>query len=352
MVKLSVYLIAGICMTSSGAVLAASNPAVNAASAQVASENGQPLPPGLGDTGPAQGSAYYGPAKSTGQPQDVTSKNAGSKGMGAKGKGKGGKAKDSSTGTSADVIPAEPEEEMPVADREDMGTQRAIPETLLQVTMSSTDINRIVCPAGSKDIDVVTSTEKGVKVDFHGENAFVKFGFATQDGQVVYPKKPVEFHVVCGTNIYTLIARPKKIPAQTIKLGSSDLERIEKNIKAYNGMPFERKVSSIVQSIFKDSPASSWTIREDNTQKDIFKEITVWLKRIYIIDGEGLQVKEYIVSPRGGVGIVELQEKDFMKPMLADNPVAVACRKLRVAPGEKTRVLVVESKGGRDGIAQ
>ncbi|MEZ4566852.1 MAG: type-F conjugative transfer system secretin TraK [Desulfobacterales bacterium] len=97
-----------------------------------------------------------------------------------------------------------------------------LPETTTKVYLSNRDVNQIICQNGPIR-DVVYSREKGMTVKTHENNAFVKFLMAADPahGHMMY-SEPSEIYVVCGVNslVYTLIAEPKNIPAQTIELAS------------------------------------------------------------------------------------------------------------------------------------
>ena len=92
------------------------------------------------------------------------------------------------------------------------------PETVTAVEMSSTDVNRVVCSNGVVN-DAFFSQEKGVTVTNNGSSAFVKF-LIKRDGvnPDIYASGRAEFYIVCDGAVYTLMATPKKIGAQTIWL--------------------------------------------------------------------------------------------------------------------------------------
>jgi hypothetical protein len=97
------------------------------------------------------------------------------------------------------------------------------PEVSTAVTLSNSDINRITCREEIKD--VVFSREKGLSVKTVGKDAFVKFLITRKDEKEVYSSTPSELFVVCGENVYNLIALPKRVPSQTVRLSPGDVRQ-------------------------------------------------------------------------------------------------------------------------------
>lgn len=212
------------------------------------------------------------------------------------------------------------------------------PEIATPVELSSSDINRLVCPEDIKD--VIYSKEKGVTVKIEGRNAFVKF-LVMKDGEKdIYSATPTELYVVCGQKTFNLIALPKRVPSRTVILSGVD-GKAKKNASLFEGMPFEKKILSIVKSVYTEDIPDSFTVREENRSFDLFKRdgLDLTLVRSVRIDGQGLRVKEFNVKAREDL---ELSEKDFLKRELTSNPVAIAIDKLKLAPGETARVIIVE----------
>ena len=221
-----------------------------------------------------------------------------------------------------------------------------VPEVTTQVDLSSSDINRFVCPPGEMGpIHVVFSKEKGVSVNTEGRNAFVKFLIKQEDGKNGYSTTPTEFYVICGRKVYTLIGLPERIPARTVLLSGGD-DEARKNASLFEGMPFEKKILRIVKSVYTEDIPDSFTVNDEDKPFDLYKGIGLTLVRSVRIEGQGLKAKEFAVEAREDV---ELSEKDFLKRELTSNPVAVAIDKLKLSPGETARVIIVErASEGRD----
>ena len=213
-----------------------------------------------------------------------------------------------------------------------------LPETETPVDLSSSDINRLVCPVDIKD--VIYSKEKGVIVKITGKNAFIKFLVKKEGDKENYSTTPTEMYVVCGAATYNLIAMPKRIPARTVILSNGD-NKVKKNESLFKGMPFEKELLSIIKYVYKQEIPDSFSVTEEHQPFNLYKRdgLNLILIRSVRIDGEGLRAKEFAVR---AIKNAELNEKDFLKNELATNPVAIAIDKLRLAPGDTARVIIIE----------
>ena len=210
------------------------------------------------------------------------------------------------------------------------------PEIATPVYLSSSDINRIVCPSYIKD--VTYSKEKGLTVKIEGQNAFVKF-FVTKEGDKDnYSTTPTELYVLCGKETYNLIALPKRIPSRTVTLSGGD-RKASKNASFFDGMPFEKKILSIIKSVYTENIPDSFTVRDEDRPLNLYKGLRLTLIRTVRVEGEGLRVKEFTAQ---ATQTMELSEKDFLKTEITSDPVAIAIDKLRLSLGETARVLIVE----------
>ena len=230
--------------------------------------------------------------------------------------------------------------------------QTVIPEVSTQVSMSSSDANRIVCSQEIKD--VIFSGEKGVSVKVSGRNAFVKFRIQRKDEREIYSSTPTEIFVVCGESVYNLIAVPRRIPAQTVRL-SRGSEKIAKNAALYGALPFEKKVIAIVRSVYTGEIPDSFTETGVRGRIALFRDLDVTLVGSFRVDGEGLGVKQFQVSSRKIGEEIKITEKDFLRKEIAMKPVAITIDRHSLKQGETARVIVVEQalagrEGGDDGV--
>ena len=219
-------------------------------------------------------------------------------------------------------------------------TIEVLPEATTKVDLSSIDINRIVCPVDIKD--VVYSKEKGLSVRIQGKNAFMKFVVARDDGRTRYTATPVDVYVVCGSEVYSMIAYPKRIPAQVVKLTRGKRDAVKRNTEMFGGIPFEKKIMTVLKAVFTDTIPDSFSVAVVNRPFNVFQQIDLVLKRIIAVEGEGIKVKEYIAQAKTGV---YLREKDFLRPDLTTNTVAVSLGALNLKKDETSRILIVEQGG-------
>jgi conjugal transfer pilus assembly protein TraK len=216
-------------------------------------------------------------------------------------------------------------------------------EVAALVELSSSDINRLVCPADIKD--VIYSKEKGILVRIAGRNAFVKFSIKKDAGKEVYSTTPTEIYIVCGEKVFTLIAVPKRIPSKTVMLSGED-DKAKKNISLFSGMPFEKKVLSIIRSVYTENIPESFTVKEEHKPYDLYKGLKLTLRRTVLVEGEGVILKEFVAE---AVEHMEIEEKDFLKSEITANPVAVSIDRLKLSKGETARIIIAErvsEKGG------
>jgi conjugal transfer pilus assembly protein TraK len=223
-----------------------------------------------------------------------------------------------------------------------------LPEVATKVLLSNRDVNRIICMNGPIK-DIIYSKEKGITVKTNGNNAFVKFLISRDPatGDFIYTKIPSELYVVCGSDstVYTLITVPRDIPAQTVQLISHKKE-IKKNLSLFEGIPFEKKVLLLVKDAYRDKIPESFTVKVLNRPLNIFRDIDISLKRQIIADGEGLGLKEYVLTlrPTSTKTQMHLEEKFFLLPELAQKPVGIALEHMTLQKGRVSRLFIVERR--------
>jgi conjugal transfer pilus assembly protein TraK len=224
--------------------------------------------------------------------------------------------------------------------------QKVQPEITTQVRLSNSDINRVICPVDIKD--VIYSEEKGLTVNLAGENAFVKFSVVRKDGKDMYSMTPSELYFVCDGAVYTMIAMPARIPAQTIQLAAGRAGTARKNIELYGELPFEKKIITIVKRVYTNDLPDSFTKTVVGRKMDIFKDLEVTLRSTYAIEGEGLRVKEFEVRipPASTLESISYKENDFLRTDISLHPVAVSAESMTLKKGETSRVFVVERNEG------
>ncbi len=217
-----------------------------------------------------------------------------------------------------------------------------LPEVATKIRLSNTDVNRLVCPEGIKD--VVFSQEKGVKVKISDGNAFVKFQVIKKGDEMIYTEIPSEFYVVCGEDIYSLIGMPQRVPAQTVRLSTGIKKRVQQNLALFSGMPLEKKILTLIKQAYTDQLPESYVIRTIGRQIDLFPALWVRFKREIVIEGEGVAIREYSVSLKEGVEQTLLSEREFLRSELTNRPLAVAMDEPLLRKGTQSRVFIVEQR--------
>ena len=223
----------------------------------------------------------------------------------------------------------------------DESGQKAMPEITQRAVLSRSDVNRIVCSEPIKDI--FYSKEKGVDVDFRGNSAFVKFLVKKSGDKLEYVVTPVDLTVLCGDATYTIIGFPKAVPAQTIHLDNGKVAKARENATIFREQAAKIKAISLIKRVYHDDIPDSFTITNLNNPISLFKDVQVVLRRIISVDGEGLIIKEFFVTPTGDG--LELREADFARKEFTNRPFAICFSKLRPAKGEISRLFIVETKG-------
>ena len=224
--------------------------------------------------------------------------------------------------------------------------QKVSPDITTQARLSNSDINRVICPVDIKD--VIYSEEKGLTVNLSGKNAFVKFLVVKKDGKEMYSLTPSELYFVCDGSVYTMIAMPSRIPAQTVQLVPDKAGTAKKNMELYGELPFEKKIITIVKRVYTNDVPDSFTRTVVGKKIELFKDLEVILRSIYSIEGEGLRVKELEVrvSPASALDAISFRESDFLRTDISLHPVAVSAESMTLRKGEASRVFVVERHEG------
>ncbi len=221
--------------------------------------------------------------------------------------------------------------------------QTVSPEVVSSVTLSSVDTNRLVCEEGPVR-DVIFSKEKGITVRVEGSNVFVKYEIAidSKTGEKIFAQFPSEFYVICGDgSVYTLIGIPKRIPAQTVVLKSVGA-LVKKVQKLFTGMSHETKILNLIKWAYREEIPDVLTVLELNKPVEVFEGLKITLRRIIEAEGEGLRLKEYLVSAEGNEKL-RVVEKQFISPHISEEPLAIALSD-HVVGKEPVRLFVVERR--------
>lgn len=219
-----------------------------------------------------------------------------------------------------------------------------LPEVSQVVELSSTAYNRFQCDEAIQD--VLASEEKILNVQYEGNNAFIKFKYIVRGGKPIYAEKPIELSIVCGGEIYSMIAVPRPLRSSPkIRLSSGKKKQVLQNASLFGGMPHEKKVMQFIRLVYTDKIPDSFDISQAHMKFELFKGMGIQLNRVVSVPGEGLQLKEYQVSNETK-DILRLTEKNFLIPELTTRTVAISMSRLNLKPGETSRLFIVEQTGG------
>ncbi|MFQ5598682.1 MAG: type-F conjugative transfer system secretin TraK [Nitrospiria bacterium] len=224
------------------------------------------------------------------------------------------------------------------------GEARLLPEVTTKVELSNTDVNRIICAGAITDI--VYSKEKGLTVHYTKKDAFFKFEVIKENNRILYASVPTEIYITCGGNVYHMIALPMRIPSKTVRLSSGTLKTIQANRSYLRGLPFEEKVLKLIKAVYTDAVPDSFTVRNSRKAIPLFRDLSLMQIRTITVDGEGLLIKEFLITPKMTDTTLQLKEKDFLRSELAVRPVGITIDRPSLKPGESARMLIVERKGG------
>ncbi len=217
------------------------------------------------------------------------------------------------------------------------------PETVTAVEMSNTDVNRVVCSNGVIN-DAFFSQEKGVTVTNNGNSAFVKF-LIKRDGvnPDVYATARSEFYIVCDGAVYTLMATPKEIAAQTIWLAPGAQERIQQNLAEFGPQVEEDRAVSLTMAVLKDEIPDSYRVAETAFENMVWYENVVGYSKVakrrdVRVEGIGFTATEYWIQPDRDL---TFDEGMLLNAWFGDSIFAITFDSLQGRQGRITRAFVV-----------
>ncbi|MBI5328319.1 MAG: type-F conjugative transfer system secretin TraK [Deltaproteobacteria bacterium] len=207
------------------------------------------------------------------------------------------------------------------------------PDIPTRVIMSATNINRVACTGGEIK-DVIYAKEQEITVKAVGENVFIRFPIASKAGLTM------DIYIVCNDTLYSIITESGNVPAVTVQLENK--KNIKGNISVYKGVPTEEKALRFIRMAYKEEYPDSFRVvevkKEDRKPHIEYNNIDVLLKRIIRVEGEGVEIREYIITPKIDT---ELREIDFMP--LAKKPLAIAFSHSAVVKNTDYRLFIVDS---------
>lgn len=233
-----------------------------------------------------------------------------------------------------------------------------LPEQSTTIAVSDRDINRIHCSTGLAD--VLWSQEKPVSVTTDTSNVFVKFLVKRVGERETRATTPVDLHVFCGGEVYTLILTPHAMDSVTLRLGNPAKQAALTVNKEWGTLPLEDKVKKFTLAVYRDELPSSFKKQsmgvDGRAQRLVGMPSTdlarsagtanwtnVFVRVIAKVQapGIGLSATEYEVQPRQFP--LTFAERDFLHGYFGRDIVGITVHPLTVTQDQKTaRVIVIE----------
>lgn len=221
------------------------------------------------------------------------------------------------------------------------------PEHTASLPVSNRDVNRIHCPQPVQD--VFWSKEKPAEVTADGNNVFVKFMVRREGEKETAAKKPVDVHVVCMDQVYTLILYPSDIDSVTLQLGTGPQLQAAAVLKEWGGLPLEDRVKKLTLAVFRDELPTSFQkarLQDDRQHARRWHNIAVRAIQRVTAPGLGLAAVEFEVV---ALAPVTLNERDFLTTDYSRDIVAITIEPLVLERAhQRARVILIERSVGHD----
>lgn len=220
------------------------------------------------------------------------------------------------------------------------------PDAPTPVELSNVEPNRIICPTGQHVSQIVYADSKPLSVTYQQTEAFMQFKQAVVADEIgnelerhQYTEK-TDLYAICGDDVYHLIAHPKNIRGQTVRLGDPSLQNIRATLSQFREMDLVDRAQHLVERAYTENLPSSWQIWNESKQPlDQFTQIQAHHRRTIEAPGTGLQLLEYVIISKHNV---ELVERDFLHPPFTHHPFFISLMKHQLQKGEQTRLFIVE----------
>jgi len=207
------------------------------------------------------------------------------------------------------------------------------------VEISLKDVTRVVC--FTNITRVIYSKEKGMEIKTVDRNAFIKNlpkeAVDPMTGRIAteYDSRPKEVYLVCGDKTFSLLLIPKDIPANTIYLKSSYVEK-EKAFSFEKSNDYENTILKLLKSAYSENVPEGYSVDNIETVFKEYQEIRLVHKRNYT--GIMFEIQEYIVIAKKELNINEITLLEAISPK---NPLAVSIVSPLLRPNEQSRVFIV-----------
>jgi len=215
------------------------------------------------------------------------------------------------------------------------------PERTSLASISFRDINRIVCPVPVAD--VFFSKEKPVSVTNAGTNVYVKLKKRIQGDRESYVTTPVDLHIVCGDQVYTMILQPRDIDSVTLRLGNPLKSKAASMAKEWGALPDEEKVRRLTTMVYKDELPSAFNkaaVDDDSSRLRVWRNMTLRAVNRVSAPGLGLAAVEYEVL---ALEPLTLDERDFLDAGISKSIAGITVDPLVLeSANQRARLIVVE----------
>ena len=229
----------------------------------------------------------------------------------------------------------------PPGDRADAQSASIPPERATVVMVSNRDVNRVHC-MGAVD-DVVWSKEKPVAVRQEGSDVWVKFLVLRAGNAESRASAPLDLHITCNGEVYSLILHPRDLDTVTVRLGDGAREVLSANAKSWGGLALEEKIKRLTLAVYRNDVPSTFTrrrIEPGDPRRNIalFENADIIGQQEVTASGVGLRATEYMVLSREAI---ELNERDFLNPVFGEI-VGITIDPLKVPADGFARLIVIE----------
>lgn len=230
-------------------------------------------------------------------------------------------------------------------------TQRVMPELSTEVTLSNSDVNRIVCESGEA-VSPVFSKEKPVTVTIGKDRRSfnVKFKYLVMpDGKNRYLSEPIELFLTCGTSTFELISQPEFGPPHKVLLGSDSKDKIKENQSLFGALSLEEAAVMLTTKMITEDGASlpdSFEVRpvQGSWQRDIYDAhgrlipIEIRQQREVLVEGTGLRGTQYSIR---ALNNVQLKETMFLNSKFGENIFAITAENLSLSTGQISSLIII-----------
>ncbi len=221
----------------------------------------------------------------------------------------------------------------------------ALPEIVTKCDLSNKNPNWIKAPQGKQIKDVVIPKDAGVSVEIRGSDAFLTFlRKVDQDtGETTFMTEPIKCFVVVDNLVYPIIGIPRATDGQTILLQWGS-EKIEENLKFFEGLPIEKSIVKMTQAAMEESLPSTFSQTKIGKSIETHQDLILYHRKTIEAEGTGLILKEFVIAMKNTSPLekVELQEKFFLIPEVTDKPIGITIEDFVVTKKQKTRLFIVE----------